>query len=545
MIDSRLGLPLSRPLAAAGWQTAALTKASGLLSANGLRRGPDQRLYIAQAFGSQISALNLSDGTLDIVAGFEDGIVSPDDLAFDSKGNLFTTEVMNDRVSVRRLDGRVDILKVDTPAANGLTVHRDRIIVSEYRHGGRLLEIFDGDRKPRVIRDNLMYPNALAVGRDNYIYFPLAIPNGEIWRMPLDGVGEPERIATGLDVPTAVKFNSHDELFVTEAGTGRVSTIDLKSGSKRLFSQTLPGIDNIEFDYDGTLLLSNWSDGSIVAIRSDTLEQRVLVPGSMLGPFGIAARSDGALLVADGLTMALVQPTGEVSRPIVLVHAGAPPWMCGVALDADGSIIFSSPGGVLSRFRSREGATSMAKDLDLPTGVATSATGEHLVCETGAGQLVGVSSERNMRIIAKNLKRPMGVCVSRDGTIFVSEAAAGRVIAIDKNDGVSVVLDGLKEPHGVAVSEGELFVFDRVAGTLHCHEIASRMTQVIVSGLPSDALLEGRRKEAPGIKGGPLEGPLQRFNGVAAFPNGRICVACEADGSIWQVQRQRAAAFHS
>lgn len=51
------------PELAEGWQLERLTAPSRLLGANGLRTGPDGRIYIAQVTGSQISALNLATAT--------------------------------------------------------------------------------------------------------------------------------------------------------------------------------------------------------------------------------------------------------------------------------------------------------------------------------------------------------------------------------------------------------------------------------------------------------------------------------------------------
>ncbi|MDZ4233898.1 MAG: gluconolaconase, partial [Dietzia sp.] len=47
------------PTTAAGWQLQRVTAPSRLFGANGLRTGPDGRIYVAQVTGSQISALDL------------------------------------------------------------------------------------------------------------------------------------------------------------------------------------------------------------------------------------------------------------------------------------------------------------------------------------------------------------------------------------------------------------------------------------------------------------------------------------------------------
>ena len=89
------------PEVATGWRLDRLTAPSRLFGANGLRTGPDGRIYVAQVTGSQISALDLATGDVETVSAKGGDIVAPDDVAFDAHGNLYATEVMDGRVSVR------------------------------------------------------------------------------------------------------------------------------------------------------------------------------------------------------------------------------------------------------------------------------------------------------------------------------------------------------------------------------------------------------------------------------------------------------------
>ena len=51
--------------------------------------------------GSQISALDFDTGEIETISAKGGDIIAPDDIAFDSGGNLDATEVMDGRVSVR------------------------------------------------------------------------------------------------------------------------------------------------------------------------------------------------------------------------------------------------------------------------------------------------------------------------------------------------------------------------------------------------------------------------------------------------------------
>ena len=78
--------------------------------------------------------------------------------------------------------------------------------MDECRPGGRMWELFADGRAPRMLADNLPLPNALQLGPDGNIYFPLLGAN-EIWRIPVGG-GRPEPFIKDLGLPTAVKINS-------------------------------------------------------------------------------------------------------------------------------------------------------------------------------------------------------------------------------------------------------------------------------------------------------------------------------------------------
>jgi sugar lactone lactonase YvrE len=88
-----------------------------------------------QVTGTQISALNLATGDVETVSAKGGDIIAPDDVAFDAQGNLFATEVMDGRVSVRDTGGRTRVLRDDIPSANGITFHDGRLLIGEFREG--------------------------------------------------------------------------------------------------------------------------------------------------------------------------------------------------------------------------------------------------------------------------------------------------------------------------------------------------------------------------------------------------------------------------
>jgi streptogramin lyase len=79
VVSSRYTAALA-PALAAGWSLERMTPPSRLHGANGLRTGPDGRVYVAQVVGSQISAIDLNSGEIETISAMGSDIVGPDDL---------------------------------------------------------------------------------------------------------------------------------------------------------------------------------------------------------------------------------------------------------------------------------------------------------------------------------------------------------------------------------------------------------------------------------------------------------------------------------
>ncbi len=317
----------ANPSAADGWRLERLTAPSRLFGANGLRTGPDGRVYIAQVTGSQISALDPGTGRLDTVSAKGGDIIAPDDVAFDPRGNLYATEVMDGRVSVREPGGRTRVLRDDLPCANGITVHASRLFIGECREGGRLMELDLGGGAPRILAENLPSPNAMEVGPDGLLYFPLMTAN-EIWRIDPEG-GEPQRVAGDLGVPDAVKFDAEGFIVSTQVASGQVLRIDPRNGSATVLAQLNPGLDNLTFVGD-RLFVSNFT-GEITEILPGG-DTATVLPGGLNWPLDLAVGDDGNLYVADGTYFYTVRPDGSLStvgNAVLAGLSGLPAWSGG------------------------------------------------------------------------------------------------------------------------------------------------------------------------------------------------------------------------
>ncbi|MBW8486362.1 SMP-30/gluconolactonase/LRE family protein [Actinomadura parmotrematis] len=509
---------------AGGWSAERLTPPSRLFGANGLRTGPDGRIYVAQVTGSQISALDVATGALETVSAKGGEIIAPDDVAFDSRGALYATEVMDGRVSVRGADGRTRVLRDDLPSANGITVHADRLFVNECRVGGRLMEIGADGAIVRVLAENLAMPNAMEVGPDGLLYYPVMGTN-DIWRIHPDG-GEPERVAGDLGVPDSVKFAPDGSIVSTQVQTGEVLRIDPRSGERSVLARLSPGLDNCTF-IDGRLFVSNFT-GEITEILAGG-GTRTTLPGGLNWPLGLAAGDDGEIYIADGTYFYALRPGGTPRTLGMLFSPGYPGFVRGVAAVGEGEFVVTTSGGQVARYRpAAQESEVLADGLDQLYGVAVGPDGAIVAAELGKGRVLAVRGG-GVEELATGLDEPLGVAFGPDGAVLVSEPGAGRVVKI-AGGRTDTVVDGLGAPQGILVHNGRLLILDADAKTLISADPATGARDVIASGLPVGAPSGVTPKPLKGLP--PFSGPQGPFADLAAGPDGTLYLSADAEGSV-------------
>jgi sugar lactone lactonase YvrE len=511
-----------------------LTQPSRLFGANGLRTGPDGRIYVAQVSGSQVSAIDVDTGVIDVISPKGGDIVAPDDLVFDPEGNLYATEITEGRVSVRAPNGTTRVLYGDMPAANPITFHQGRLIAGECRIGGRIMELDLNGGPPRVILDNVPMPNAFEVGPDGKLYLPVMGTN-EIWRVSLEG-GAPEKVAANLGVPDSVKFDSKGFIVSTQVYSGQVLRIDPRNGAQTLLAQLTPGLDNVTFVGE-RMFVSNIS-GYITEILAGGKTSE-LVPDGLNWPLGLAIDPDGQLFVADGPFSYTLGPGHERQLAGMLFSPGYPGYSRGVAAAGSGEFVVTtatSKGDVARYWPAMQKSEVLASGFDQLYGVAIAPRGAVIFAEQGAGRVLSVQG-KHLEVLVTGLRQPSGVAVSSDDTCFISESAAGRVVMLSGGR-TDTLLDGLQKPQGIALLGRMLYIVDAGAKDLIEYDVAGRTRRIIASNLPVGA--------PPGVVPrflgpiGTFSGPMGPFAGIAAASDGTLYVSGDADGSVLAIHPAQA-----
>ncbi|MFT5481830.1 MAG: sugar lactone lactonase YvrE [Halieaceae bacterium] len=510
------------------WQLKALTPPSRLFGANGICTGPDGRIYVAQVSGSQISAIDIDSGAIETISPKGGDIVAPDDLVFDHQGNLYATEITEGRVCVRAPNGRTRTVYGDMPCANPIAFHQGRLFAGECRVGGRILELSLNGGAPRVLAEDVPMPNAMEVGPDGMLYFPVMGAN-EIWRIGLDS-GEPEKVAGDLGVPDAVKFDAQGNIVSTQVASGQVLRIDPQTGQRTVLADIAPGLDNLTFV--GKRLFVSSISGQINEILAPG-EIRSLVPDGFSWPLGLAMGADGQLFVADGPYTYTLRPGAEPQVSGMLFSPGFPGYTRGVAFSGPGEFVVTTANGQVARWcPARQESEFLAEGFDQLYGVAITAGGAVVFAERGTGRVLGLESGAVVEL-ANGLDRPSGVAAYGDSCL-IAEEGGGRVVKVARGK-VETVLDGLRQPQGIVVCGDLLYVVDAGAGELIEYNFVSDSRVTIASNLPLGA--------PPGVipkfidRIGDMAGPAGPFAGIAVGSDDTLYISADADGSILAIRK--------
>ena len=509
---------------AEGWTLERAAPPSRLFGANGLRTGPDGRIYVAQVSGSTISAIDVDTGVIEIITSKGGDIVAPDDLVFDDAGNLYATEITEGRVSMLAPNGTSKVIYGDIPVANPITFHQGRLIAGECRVGGRIMELDRDGGAPRMIATDVPMPNAMDVGPDGKLYFPVMGTN-EIWRISLDG-GAPEVVARDLGVPDSVKFDAQGFIVSTQVHSGQVLRIDPRNGDRTVLATVAPGLDNVTFVGDRTFVSS--ISGQVNEILAGGV-LRSVVPDGLNWPLGLAVLDDGQLFVADGPYCYWVKPGQGRQVAGMLFTPGCPGYVRGVVASGPGEVIVTTALGHVARWRpAAQESEFLGEGYDRLYGVAVTSGGGVVIAEGGGGRVIAIQSGKT-EVLASGLNEPMGVAIGPDGTVYVSESGAGRVIKTVGGRAETVV-DGLKEPQGILVQGGRLYIVDALAKDLVEYDLASGARRTIASGLPVGAPAGVTPKFLGPI--GDMSGPMGPFAGITAGPDGTLYISGDAEGSV-------------
>ena len=516
---------LDRPIGTV--TTKVLVRGASIHGTNGLAVDDQGKLYIASVIGREILIMDPKTGKILDRYGPESGVEGPDDVAFGPDGSLYWTDILTGEVGRRSPDGVVKKQFVAT-FVNPITFSDDgRLFVAQAFLGDGLYEVDpDLEADPVLIlgTGNPAYHlNAMDFGPDGKLYAPRQQLN-QIVRIDVD-TAEVEVLTDQFE--GACKFDSQGRLHV--GVDDRVVRFDPASGEVTTVAG-LPndGVDNIVFDSEDRLFVSNFRDGSIHAILPNGMA-RELSPSGLMAPGGIAVLPDDhageSVFVADFWTVrgfdGLNGQPGLSGRDFFFDSPFT------ASADGDNLVLTSWFGNTVEVWKPSTNEIVKIYPFEVPMNAVRFQT-DLVVAELGTGSVVRMDAGSGERTtIATGLFVPTGLATT-DDDLWVADWATGMVWQIVADGQVldvpALVATGLAQPEGlVAECDTSLLVVESGAGRLSRIDLNSGDVTTLAADL------------ALGATAPPEWPPTWLFNGVAIGERGDIYVTGDIGNVIYRI----------
>lgn len=530
-----------------------LARGAGLDGANGIDIGPGGNLYIGSVVGQEIVVMNRENGTIIDRFGPEMGVMGADDLVFGPDGSLYWTDILVGEVGRRTPEGVVTKQFV-APGVNPITFSPDgRLFVGLDFLGDGLYELDPNlVEPPRPIilatPENpfpLGFLNAFDFCEDGLLYGPL-FAAGLIVSVNVGKAGDPvstspftdgtvQVVASGFVNPASAKFDPKGILHVLDQ-TGEVFQVGIKTGEKTLFTTLEPGLDNMVFDSDGTLFMTNNDEGWVAEILAGG-HARIISPGGMIAASGVAVLpgSNDRDNVYVGDIYNLRQFNGsngeqENSYKGYLIPQESPvSLILPLSLSRDGNhlVVGSWFSGAVQVWDSQTNQVLEHYAMGAPID-AIRFKDDIVVSDLGLGGVVWASDHSMILPIDNATVFAPGGLATDGESVWMADWGSGLIwqIGFDGKtaDTPVVVASGLLFPEGLAFEkEGSLLVVETGASRLSRIDLATGEVTTVVEGIEPGK---------PGPEGFP---PTWSFDGVAIGQNGDIYVSGGGINGIYRI----------
>lgn len=320
--------------------------------------------------------------------------------------------------------------------------------------------------------------------------------------------------------------------------SGEVFKVNTLTGEKTLFIKIQVGLDNLAFDSNGSLFISNADFGSVVQILPSG-QPRTISRGGMIAPMGMAvlpgSNNRDALYVAD--LFRLYQLNGltgreeNVYKGDLLGRPGNLTTPFTLSADGENLIVSSWFGGVVQIWNPQSDQVEETFPLGAPID-AIRFKNDIAVSDLGLGGVVWASNQSMILPIDNaSVFAPSGLATDGE-TLWVADWGTGIVWQIGFNGNTPTIpfpiASGLMNPKGLA--------WDKEGGLLVVESGASRLSRIDLATGEVSKIADGLKLSAPGID---LEGypPTFWFDGVAIGQSGDIYVSGGGKNVIYRISK--------
>lgn len=559
-----------------------LAKGSVPGMSNGIDVGPDGFLYAGSVVEQTINVINKNNGR--IVNRISERVTGPDDLVFGPEGSpydgsLYWTDLLTGEVGLLKPDGEIK-KQLFAGGVNPIAFNdENRMFVALDFQGDGLYE-FDPELvdPPRPIIECpsfletgvpcLGFFNSFDFGPDGRLYGPLfafnliiAVDVGGPNDPPLTGDfgngfnGAVEILAGGpggtpgtFSNPAATKFGPDGLLYILDQ-SGSLFTLDIDTGQLTTITTSLGrGLDNMVFDADGSLYMTNNDEGWVAEILLPSGQARILSPGGMIAPQGLAVmagpNNQDIVFEADLFSMREFngtngQETGVYKGSIVpvpgVLSLTLPQNVSAAGSDLIISSFFSS---TVQVWNPTDGVTAdFASQVAAPLDAVRLNSGEIIVSDIGIPEGSGGGIYRMSDDAQILLFWGAASGLATDGEkVWAADWGAGVIFEINfetEPPTSAPVVFGLSGPEGITLdNEGRLLVYE-TGGPLGGDP---KVIRIDLKTGDETTIADGLEPKAGGIPGFP---PQWLFDNVAVGPSGDIYITGGASNSILKIPQNK------
>lgn len=523
-----------------------LVSGAKLHGANGIDIGPDGNIYIGSVWGGNITVMNKHNGKIVKQFGQESGVHGADDLVFGPDGSLYWTDILIGEVGRMTPEGVVTKQFV-APGVNPITFSPDgRLFVGLDFLGDGLYELdpnLTNPPRPIIVATEtnpfpLGFFNAFDFGPDGYLYGPL-FAAGLVIKVNVDAnnpvtsdpftEGIAQIVAEEFENPASAKFDPQGLLTVVDQ-TGEVFKIDIQTGEKSLFGKYQRGLDNMVFDKDGRLYISN-NDFGWVAEMLPSRQLRYISKGGLILPQGLVvlpgSNNQDDLFVGDAYSLVKLNSTSgreEANfKGYLIPETNSLILPQSLSRDGNNIVISSWISGAIQVFDPELGQVMEQFPMAAPID-AIRFKDDIMATDIGLGGLVWASNQSMILPIDNaNVFAPSGIATDGE-KVWMADWGTGIIWQITFDGKTpqtpTVLAYGLSFPEGMAYEKsGNLLVVETGSAKLSRINLSTGEISTVAEGLS--------------VKVHPLQDlpPTMFFDAVTVGPSGDIYVT-GTDGNV-------------
>jgi sugar lactone lactonase YvrE len=245
-------------------------------------------------------------------------------------------------------------------------------------------------------------------------------------------------VGTGLSSPYGVTADAAGNVYIADAGHGRVVEAPANGGIQTTLVSGLAFPYGLVLDGAGNLYIADYGKDHIIEIQAGTGAQ-LSVGSGLLNPMSVAVDAQSNVYVADLGTY--VGHSGQ--DRIVEFPAGTSTAMTigsgylyphGLAVDGAGNVYIADSGnGRVIRVSAASGLqTVVASGLGYPLGVAVDGAGNTYVADFGDGLVEIPVGSSTHALLSNGLNTPYSVAVDGTGNVFAGDSANNHIAKFDR-----------------------------------------------------------------------------------------------------------------